>query len=327
MTNVEVKPDHATKIYMERSDIFADAVNYALYNGKQIVNANSLEGASTIATSFVYNGDRAAVTFEKIRDVRKVFKLNNSDHNAYMIYGAENQTHLHYAMPVKDMLYDIMEYMDQINTRRLSMNIPKDKRPDNETFTSDEFLSSWKEDDKLIPVFTIVINFSAKKWEAPVSLHEMFDKDPPERYNMIKELIPDYKIILIDPHQMNDGDLDKFKTNLKTVLAFIKNSDNKNKLINRFKDDQISVLDAEEISVINSCTGANLPFPEKNEVIKVCKAIEDIKNDSRAEGRAEKESEMIQTMRNQGYSEEQIQKLCDGMVELRNEKENNKIMS
>lgn len=315
--NLIVKPDLATKIYMERPDIFADAVNYALYGGEQVVDEKSLENASTVATSFVYNGYNAAVTFEKIRDVRKVIRYDKNDGSAYVIYGAENQTHVHYAMPVKDMMYDIMEYMDQINTRRLSMKIPKAERPENETFTSDEFLSSWKKEDKLVPVFTIVINFSDKKWDGPVSLHEMFDKNPPERYNMIKKLIPDYSIILIDPHQMNDDEISRFRTNLKTVLSFIKNSNNKQKLIDKFRDDQVSVLDAESISVINSCTGADLPLPENNEVIKVCKAIEDLKND----GRLENQSDMSAAMRNLGYSEDEIAKIFKVAEDLRASRE------
>lgn len=90
-----VKPDMAAKIFMERPDIFADAVNFAVYKGRQIVTADSEA-----------NSDKPKVS-------------------------------------------------------------------------SDEFLSSWKKDDKLVPVISIVINFSNKKWDAPLSLHEMFDTEPP----------------------------------------------------------------------------------------------------------------------------------------------------
>ena len=32
----------------------------------------------------------------------------------YVILGIENQSHVHYAMPVKNMLYDAMEYANQV---------------------------------------------------------------------------------------------------------------------------------------------------------------------------------------------------------------------
>jgi len=325
-TNSNFKPDLATKVFMERPDIFADAINYAIYHGRQVVKAESLEDASTVATSFVYNGNNAAVTFEKIRDVRKVVKLSPDDQTAYMIYGAENQSHIHYAMPVKTMLYDVMEYADQIDTMRKKIKakeydengnrIPKGK------ISSDEFLSSWRKDDKLIPVVSVVVNFSDHKWDGPLSLHEMFaqdvpfDKEPSERYNVIKEMIPDYRIILIDPHQMSDEELDSLKSNLGTVLSFIKNSDNKNRIRKRFADTE---LDAESVMVINSCTGSNIALPQKGEKIKMCKAWEDFKKEGieegRAEGRAENQNEMIAALRANGVSEQLIQATLKTMKE------------
>lgn len=315
-TNSNLKPDLATKVFMERPDIFADAINYAVYKGRQVVKAESLEDASTVATSFVYNGNNAAVTFEKIRDVRKVVKLSPDDQTAYMIYGAENQSHIHYAMPVKTMLYDVMEYADQIDTMRRKIKakeydengnrIPKEK------ISSDEFLSSWRKDDKLVPVVSVVVNFSNHKWDGPLSLHEMFDKDSSERYNVIKEMIPDYRIILIDPHQMSDEELDSLKSDLGIVLSFIKNSDDKNRISERFADTE---LDAESVMVINSCTGVNIALPQKGDKIKMCKAWEDFKKEGIAEGRLENQNEMIAALKANGASEQLIQATLKTMEE------------
>lgn len=243
-----------------------------------------------------------------------------------MIYGAENQNHLHYAMPVKNMLYDIMEYADQIDTRGKSM---KPKKKSNETgdfnllsvekpkVSPDEFLSSWKKDDKLVPVVSVVINFSNEKWDAPLSLHDMFDKAPPERYNIIKELIPDYRILLIDPHQMNDDDFGKFNSKLGIVLDFIKNSTNKQKFAEKFNGNISAELDADSVMVINSCTGSNIPLPEKDEVTNMCEAIKGIRDDAKMENQAE----MIEAMKANGASEEFIQATLKTMQENAEKKE------
>ena len=231
------KKDHLTKTYIGQDEIFADAVNYAVYNGEKIILPGVLEDGSTVATSFIYKGDDFRLTFERTRDVRKVIRKNPKDQTCYMVFGAENQSQLHYAMPVKAMTYDVLEYICQIENRKKTFEaISEAKKAGEEPLEappdSAEFLSSWKSDDKLVPVVTIVINFGEKRWDAPVTLHEMFDKTKRkfQRNKIIREMIPDYKFILIDPHQMSEDDFERMNTNLKTVLRAIAYVKDKNKI-------------------------------------------------------------------------------------------------
>ena len=43
-------------------------------------------------------------------------------------------------------------------------------------------------------------------------------------------MIPDYKFILIDPHQMSEDDFERMNTNLKSVLRAIAYARHKNKI-------------------------------------------------------------------------------------------------
>ena len=235
--NDMTKKDHLTKAYIGNNKIFADVVNYAVYDGVQVITPEVLEDGNTVATSYIYKGDDFKLTFERTRDVRKIARKNSGDKTCYMVFGAENQSQLHYAMPVKAMTYDILEYICQIENRKKTFKAiseakkageePLEASPDNE-----EFLSSWKADDELVPVVTIVINFGEKKWDAPVTLHEMFDKTKRkfQRNKVISEMVPDYKFILIDPHQMSEDDFERMDTNLKTVLKAIAYARDKNKI-------------------------------------------------------------------------------------------------
>ena len=235
--NDMTKKDHLTKAYIGNNEIFADVVNYAVYDGVQVITPEVLEDGNTVATSYIYKGDDFKLTFERTRDVRKIARKNSGDKTCYMVFGAENQSQLHYAMPVKAMTYDILEYICQIENRKKTFKAiseakkageePLEASPDNE-----EFLSSWKADDELVPVVTIVINFGEKKWDAPVTLHEMFDKTKRkfQRNKVISEMVPDYKFILIDPHQMSEDDFERMDTNLKTVLKAIAYARDKNKI-------------------------------------------------------------------------------------------------
>ena len=313
-----IKPDHATKIFMDKPDIFADAVNFAVYGGKQVIKPEELYSAPTVATSFVYNGDDVSISFEKIRDNRKVMKISPSDRTAYMVYGAENQMNSHYAMPVRNMLYDVMEYVSQIETRKKTFSKSKDGNykmlPEGEAYpTSEEFLSSWKKEDKLTPSVTIVVNFGDKKWDAPLSLHEMFDDSIQERNEVIRKFIPDYKILLIDPHQMSEDDFKKMKSNLGKVLEVIADKGDAEKLKKHI--DEETEFDRSDIMVINSCTGVNVRLPEEGCTVKMSQGFVDLFNEKKEEGREEGRKEIIDVLRANGVSEELIQAALKTMKE------------
>ena len=287
--NDMTKKDHLTKTYIGDNVIFADVVNYAVYDGVQVITPEVLEDGNTIATSYIYKGDGFRLTFERTRDVRKIARKNSVDNTCYMVFGAENQSQLHYAMPVKAMTYDVLEYICQIENRKKTFKAiseakkageePLEAPPDNV-----EFLSSWKADDELVPVVTIVINFGEKKWDAPVTLHEMFDKTKRkfQRNRIIREMIPDYKFILIDPHQMSEDDFERMNTNLGNVLRIINYAGNKDKLI-KFAESGAK-FNQLETQLINKFTGVDMEVPEENEVKKMSEGFRQIIDESKAEG-------------------------------------------
>ena len=309
------KKDHLTKTYIGQDEIFADAVNYAVYNGEKIILPEVLEDGSTVATSFIYKGDDFRLTFERTRDVRKVIRKNPKDQTCYMVFGAENQSQLHYAMPVKAMTYDVLEYICQIENRKKTFEAiseakktgeePLEAPPDNA-----EFLSSWKSDDKLVPVVTIVINFGEKRWDAPVTLHEMFDKTKRkfQRNKIIREMIPDYKFILIDPHQMSEDDFERMNTNLKTVLRAIAYVRDKNKIELLEKID--TPLAKIEWEIINKYTGMSVDVPEEKEVRKMSEGLKKYLEEREAKGE-NKLSALIRALEEAGRKDDAFKAASD----------------
>ena len=321
--NDMTKKDHLTKTYIGNNEIFADVVNYAVYDGVQVITPEVLEDGNTVATSYIYKGDGFRLTFERTRDLRKVTRKNPKDNTCYMVFGAENQSQLHYAMPVKAMTYDVLEYICQIENRKKTFRAiseakkageePLEESPDNE-----EFLSSWKADDELVPVVTIVINFGDKKWDAPVTLHEMFDKNKRkfQRNRVIREMIPDYKFILIDPHQMSEDDFERMNTNLKTVLRAIAYARDKNKIELLEKID--TPLDRIEWEIINKYTGMSVDVPEEKEVKKMSeglkKYLEEREDKGRNEGIAKGENKfrtLLKELENTGRKDDAFKAASD----------------
>ena len=102
--------DTETKAFMSDPARFADAFNYLIYDGQQVIKPGDLKPLDTkeIAIPFGHN---ARVPEQKFRDVLKLVSVMRDGEAIYAVLGLENQTRVHYAMPVKDMLYDAMNYV------------------------------------------------------------------------------------------------------------------------------------------------------------------------------------------------------------------------
>ena len=135
----------------------------------------------------------------------KCLSAMTNEHVAYMILGVEEQSDIHYAMPVKDMVYDSLHYASQVEEaarshRREARKTREDKAIDKEIgleevvtgkkVSSGEYLTGFYKEDRLIPVITLVVYFGPDKWDAPVCLHEMLSVTDEE----ILAFVPDYCI-------------------------------------------------------------------------------------------------------------------------------------
>lgn len=266
--------DTATTRYMQQNDVFADAFNYFIYGGEQVIDPASLVELDTREIGLPYGGTEGAEQpVQRTRDVIKSVTAMTDQRTAFLVLAIENQANVHYAMPVKDMVYDALQYAKQVEKAVASHK----KSGDYKGADSDEYLSGFMKSDHLMPVVTLVVYFDAKAWDGPLSIHEMFA----EQDARIMALVPDYKINLIAPASIPDEDFAKFSSNLKEVLAFIKYSRDKEKMQTLLENDPVfHKLDRDAVSVLNQCTNANLTINETEEAIDVCLAIQEMNRDA-----------------------------------------------
>lgn len=124
--------------------------NKFLYHGKQVIRPESLTEMDTTEIAVPYGDGKAGLPTQKYRDV---LKLMMTDGNvAYCILGCEDQSAIHYAMPVKNMLYDSMQLAQQVTKAAKSHRQEREHKP-----SSGEFLGGFHKTDRLIPVVTLVI--------------------------------------------------------------------------------------------------------------------------------------------------------------------------
>ncbi len=100
------------------------------------------------------------------------------------------------------------------------------------------------------------------------------------------------------------------------MLQFIKQSKDKSQLQQLVQQDCYRKLDRMASLVINSCTNANLQFDETEEEIDMCKAIDDMRMESRNEGIDIGRNEGIDIGLERGRKETAVNLLRSGKLTL-----------
>ena len=300
--------DIITKEYMKDTSVFADAFNGFLFDGEPVVDPARLHAMDTTEIAVPYGEGKTEAPVQKFRDNLKYLTAMTDENAAYLILGIENQTDVHTAMPVKNMVYDALQYAAQVEKAAKSHRKAEKERAKIRNSegkkegsppgpSSKEYLSSFYQDDRLVPVITLVILFSPASWDGPMSIHEMLSvKD-----KRILSFVPDYKINRIAPAHMDMKDMNKLKTSLREVLLYIKYSKDKEKLKQVvLSDERFKHMERSAASVINAVTNSKIKIDEKEEVIDMCQAIMEMREEERLIGRNEGREEG----RAQGQTEE-----------------------
>ena len=242
---------------MRENTVFADAFNYLIYNGKKVIDPAKLTEIDSTEIALPFgnaekvkaekkrkeqeaewssvknesvrkkNTSRVGVKMDAVQKYRDVFKsmvIKQDEKTSYVLLGIENQTDVHYAMPVRNAIYDALQYGRQV------ADIAADHRRNKKDFpgkSNGEYLSGFFKEDHIRPIITLVIHFGAEEWDGPLSLHEMMATRDME----ILSFVENYRIHLIDPAKLTEEELNKFSTSLKEVMGYIKYSKDKEKLM------------------------------------------------------------------------------------------------
>ena len=318
---------------MRENTVFADAFNYLIYNGKKVIDPAKLTEIDSTEIALPFgnaekvkaekkrkeqeaewssvknesvrkkNTSRVGVKMDAVQKYRDVFKsmvIKQDEKTSYVLLGIENQTDVHYAMPVRNAIYDALQYGRQV------ADIAADHRRNKKDFpgkSNGEYLSGFFKEDHIRPVITLVIHFGAEEWDGPLSLHEMMATRDME----ILSFVENYRIHLIDPAKLTEEELDKFSTSLKEVMGYIKYSKDKEKLLEFLRTDTRKTIEMNAARVIKMITNTPIEVSEEMEEIEMCKAIEDLILESEEKGEKKGEAKgMIEICLEMNFSKEDI---------------------
>lgn len=172
-------PNSALKDFFSDNEMVADVFNTYMF-GEVVLKPEDLQSIDTACSDTVEQAKGMEV-LGRYRDISRKASMGAQ----YVILGIENQDKVHYAMPLRVMLYDVLGYTAECKSLGASQDVKK--------WTTDEFLSKLEKGTKITPIFTIVFYTGEQAWDGPRSLYDMLDMD-----DWLKEYVPDYPIHVID---------------------------------------------------------------------------------------------------------------------------------
>lgn len=274
--------DVAVRRWLGDKERFADLFNGTVFQGEEVVLAEDLEEQKGESSLIVTDKNKNEKAVQKYRDI--VMRWNGKLNLA--VLAVETQDKIHYAMPVRNMVYDGLDYAEQVR------KVQKEHK--GKYTISEEFLSGFNKEDKIYPVITLVFYYDTKKWDAAKDLYDMMGlEDEIKKHPLLKQYIPNYHINLVDAGRIEEGK--QFRTDLHEVLGMLRYRGDKEGLQKYMSDHEpyFSNLDKDSYYAIGSFLQSKrlLKKIEENNRkgkemrLDMCKALEELYADGIEQGK------------------------------------------
>ena len=117
-----------------------------------------------------------------------------------------------------------------------------------------------------------------------MSIHDMLCT----KNKRLLDFVPDYRINLIAPTQVPDEDFEKFSTDFRDVMQFIKVSNNQEKVEQLTADNErFKRMSPDTAELINLITDSKLKLTVEEGTVNMCQAIQQMRERSKADGMVE----------------------------------------
>ena len=258
--NMGQMKDTVAKLYLQNTELVADLFNAFIFKGKRKLTADMLKPFPTEENSVLENAD-GIKRAENLR--RDASYLAYTDGKALFYLCLEVQSGADWTMPVRVMRYDAAQYQYQIETSKVQ--------------------SQGRAKSKLLPVFTLVLNFGKGPWKGPHSLYEMLDNIDEDT----RDVISNYRINIVDPYVLGQKTLDMLCTEIKHVLTYFRASRDAEGFDDFLRSNSEVSLSEKAILVLNTYLQTKLEPQIKERTTKMCVAWKNFEEKTLARGRAE----------------------------------------
>lgn len=215
---------------------------------------------------------KKSIALQKVRDIIKSCIIKKNNDMFFVLLGIENQSDIHYAMPVRQMLYNAMSYTMQVDS------IAKEHWNNDDLLGSQKYLSGFSKEDKILPVITVTLYWGDQPWDAPTNLFDM--------------LIPHHKGLdrYLDKSDINlfsiiDGNgYEKCGEELKTIFEPLHYRNDKAKFDQVLSNRKYANITKEQMELLIEFTDLKRPPRSKKGGYDMCNAVKELKIESKMEG-------------------------------------------
>ena len=264
----EQSPDIVEKRFWENNERFADLFNAFFFDGEPVIDPNLLQERNTdVAASIPLRNLYEHV--KKYEDVSKIYQGAELS-----ILGIENQSNVHYGMPLRARLYDDLDMLKEsaalLGIRRTEKGI-----------SQKEWLSGMKKGDRLHMSLRIVIYYGEDPWDGPRKLSDMV-----EIPNVFKPFFQDYVMPLVCINEKDNYVRCYKNESIKNLMTQLY-------LVYQKAWDEIRKMDVELDNDTADVLGAvtnNKVLIEASKAkggIRMCTALEQLREEGREEGHTE----------------------------------------
>ena len=224
-----MEKDITTNNLIEKNDIFADIVNVNLFDGKRMIKEDDLESVPIDTNYKALDGKHHRLFRDCLKKVRRIG-------GCIALLGCENQMAINNVMPVRDMGYNYTIYAKQI----------QDILAENKRNGHSAYAKVLHDNQKLLPVATIVLYYGRKRWKKPLSLMDVLDI-PENDKALWENLISDHKIKVIHMANQPKETREKYESDYRIIADYLAYHGNKKELDKHLRKDEKKLIHVEQV--------------------------------------------------------------------------------
>ena len=224
-----MKKDIYTNSLLACDDVFADIANVNLMPEGVEIQAEDLE---EVRTDFSYK-DLKGTPHQLFRDCLKRIR---SLGGCIGFIGFESQTDICNAMPVRSMGYNYAGYQKQVQD--LMAQNAREGKP--------AYTKVLHDDQKLLPIVTVVLYFGKEPWERPLSIRDLLDI-PEEQKEFWDAYVQDYKIKVIPMLHQPEEVRERYRSDYRVIADYLDYRDQGKKvLMEKMRDNTTPLVHPEQ---------------------------------------------------------------------------------
>ena len=211
--------DYWSKRVFDNPEVFADVFNTFFFKGKRVINPETLAFQNPMEVLHSLRNRKQFLQRE--RDILKKVTCKRGQNCTFILLGIEVQSYFDPTMPVRNMCYEVLNYLEQLNKKLW------EQKQIGKYASEEEMLAHFSENDKLVPVITLVVFLSDKEWTTGRRLHDILALPDKE----IAKCVNDYPLNIIIPKLMSEEEIMSYGSEMSLILLAAKNASNRKELM------------------------------------------------------------------------------------------------